>query len=89
MVNAVELNYYSDILRCFKNLVLDLDMKYGIDSAHYASITQPGGLKLSKGAFQPIKIVNGLILAFGHSSTAQRRKIILRAGFIIFIPLMG
>jgi len=57
-VAVKELLYYSDILKCFKNLVLDLDAKYGIDSAQYADITRHAAL-ISKGAFLPDKIVDG------------------------------
>lgn len=57
-VNTKEIIYYSDILKCFKNLVLDIDAKYGIDSGQYADITREAAL-ISKGRFLPEKIIDG------------------------------
>jgi hypothetical protein len=57
-VNTREILYYSDILKCFKNLVLDIDAKYGIDSGQYAYITRQAAL-FSRGQFRQEKILEG------------------------------
>ena len=57
-VNTREIIYYSDILKCYKNLVLDIDEKYGIDSGQYARITSSAAL-ISKGRFHPSSIIDG------------------------------
>ncbi|HEV2479934.1 MAG TPA: hypothetical protein VGS79_09715 [Puia sp.] len=58
VVNNSEIRHYSDILKCFKDQVLDIDVKYGIDSGHYARITG-WAAQISKGRFRPAKIVDG------------------------------
>lgn len=57
-VNSKEIIYHSDILESFKDLVLNIDAKYGIDSAQYADITRQVA-RISKGHFRPTKIIDG------------------------------
>lgn len=52
-----EINYFSDILSSFKNLVFEIDLEYGVDEGQYRSLTkQIAGM--SKGNFNPTDIVD-------------------------------
>lgn len=56
-IMSKEVNYYSDILCSFKNLVFEIDLEYGVDDGQYKKITnQIAGI--SKGNFAPIDIVD-------------------------------
>jgi hypothetical protein len=59
-INAVktkEINYYSDILSSFKDLVFEIDMEYGVDDGQYKIITnQIAGI--SKHHFKPYHITD-------------------------------
>ncbi|GGB13669.1 hypothetical protein [Puia dinghuensis] len=57
-LDGKEINHYSDILKCFKNVVFDIDMKYGVDTGMYRQFTMDLAL-ISRGGFRPQKIVDG------------------------------
>ena len=56
-VKLQEINYYSDLLRCFKHVVFDLDLKNGIDTGQYAEATRNAAL-ISRGGFRPEAITD-------------------------------
>jgi hypothetical protein len=51
------INHYSEILKSFKNLVFEIDMKYGVDLGQYKRLTQRIAL-FSKYQFCPDKIID-------------------------------
>jgi hypothetical protein len=56
-IKEKEINYYSDILSSFKNLVFEIDLEYGVNDGQYKLITkQIAGI--SKGHFKPEKIID-------------------------------
>lgn len=56
-IPAKSIEYYSDILSSFKNLVFDIDLEYGPDDGQYKEITEQIAA-ISKGHFNPQNIVD-------------------------------
>ena len=54
---AKEINYFSDILSSFKNLVFEIDLEYGVNDGQYEEITR-NIASISKGHFSPSKIID-------------------------------
>lgn len=52
-----EVNYFSDILSSFKNLVFEIDLEYGVDDHQYQALTKQIEA-ISKGHFAPTNIVD-------------------------------
>jgi hypothetical protein len=56
-VEQNQMNNYSDILKSFKNLVFDIDLKYGVDDGQYRQITKQIALA-SRHRFLPKHIID-------------------------------
>lgn len=52
-----DINSYTDILRKFDNIIVDLDAEYGVDDAQYKKITQ-NFASISNGNFNPTNIID-------------------------------
>lgn len=52
-----EINYYSDILSGFKNIVYEADLEYGVDKNQYKKITK-NIAGISRGGFKPTNIID-------------------------------
>lgn len=57
LVYESEINYYSDILSCFKNLVFEIDLEYGVNEGMYKWLTSELS-KYSKDVFKPVDIID-------------------------------
>ena len=57
VINEMEVNYYSDILSSFKNLVFEIDLEYGVNDKQYKEVKQNIAL-ISKGNFNPTRIID-------------------------------
>lgn len=57
-VGENEINYYTDILKAFDNVVFDIDAEYGVDDAQYKRITE-NLAAYSRGYFNPVNIIDG------------------------------
>jgi hypothetical protein len=52
-----EINYFSDILSSFKNLVFEIDLEYGVNDRQYRELTKKIA-DISKGNFNPGNIID-------------------------------
>jgi hypothetical protein len=52
-----DINSYTDILRKFDNVIVDLDAEYGVNDAQYKNITQQL-ISISNGGFAPTNIID-------------------------------
>lgn len=56
-IESAEINYYSDILLHFKNLVFEIDLEYGVEEKQYEELIKMLA-GISKGAFNPVNIID-------------------------------
>jgi len=56
-IQQKQINYYSDILSCFRDLVFEIDPEFGVEEGMYKQLTKEL-IAVSKNQFQPIDIVD-------------------------------